>query len=131
MFLKFVVPMNEKSFIVVTITSLNLKSLTISYYLCRNAQVKTTHACCSQRFSAFLLFCFSNIQILYIYIYIYISTHTRVSSFPGLISAAWVSEQRTADVTRVLKDIYIYTYIYIYIYIYMYIYTYIYIYVCI
>ena len=37
------------------------------------------------------------------YIYIYIYPQTRVSSFPGLISFAWVNEQRTTDVTRVLK----------------------------
>ena len=46
---------------------------------------------------------------MYIYIYIYIHIHiyiypdTRVSSFQGLISVARVNEQRTNDVTRVLK----------------------------
>ena len=38
-----------------------------------------------------------------IYMYIYIYPQTRVSPFPGLISAAWVNEQKTTDVTRVLK----------------------------
>ena len=38
-----------------------------------------------------------------IYIYIYIYTHTRASSFPGLSSVDWVNEQRTTDVTRVVK----------------------------
>ena len=33
----------------------------------------------------------------------YIYPHTRVSSFPGLISVARVYEQRIPDVTRVLK----------------------------
>ena len=33
----------------------------------------------------------------------YIYPHTRVSSFPGLISVARVNEQRTTDVTRVPK----------------------------
>ena len=47
--------------------------------------------------------------MIYIYIYIYIYTrlyiciYIRVSSFPGIISVARVNEQRTADVTRVLK----------------------------
>ena len=36
-------------------------------------------------------------------IYIYIYPQTRVWSFPGLISVAWVNEYRTTDVTRVLK----------------------------
>ena len=44
---------------------------------------------------------------IYIYIYmhidIYIYPHTRVSSFPGLVSVARVNELRTTDVTRVLK----------------------------
>ena len=40
--------------------------------------------------------------LLYIYIIIYYP-HTRVSSFPGLISVARVNEWRTTDVTRVLK----------------------------
>ena len=40
---------------------------------------------------------------IYIHIYIYIYPQTRVSSFPGLISVARVNEQRTTDVTRVLK----------------------------
>ena len=40
---------------------------------------------------------------IYIYIYIYIYIQTSVSSFPGLISVARVNEQRTPDVTRVLK----------------------------
>ena len=46
-----------------------------------------------------------NFEQTYIYIYIYIYIyypHTRVSC-PGLISVAWVNEQRTTDVTRVLK----------------------------
>ena len=55
-----------------------------------------------------------------IYIYIYIYPHTRVSSCPGLISVARVNEQRTTDVTRVLKTIYIYIYVNIYKYIYIY-----------
>ena len=42
----------------------------------------------------------------HIYIYIYIYPQTRVSSFRGLISVAGVNEQRTTDVTRVLKYIY-------------------------
>ena len=37
------------------------------------------------------------------YIYTHIYPQARVSSFPGLISVAWVNEQRTTDVTRVLK----------------------------
>ena len=44
--------------------------------------------------------------MLFIYkydIYIYIYPHTRVLSFPGLISVARVNEKRTTDVTRVLK----------------------------
>ena len=40
---------------------------------------------------------------IYIYIYIYISPHTRVSSFPRLISVARVNKQRTTDVNKVLK----------------------------
>ena len=40
---------------------------------------------------------------IYIYIYIYIYPQTRVLSFPGLISVARVNEQRTSDVTGVLK----------------------------
>ena len=35
--------------------------------------------------------------------YVYIYPHTRVSSFPGLISVARVNKYRTTDVTRVLK----------------------------
>ena len=45
----------------------------------------------------------NHIYIHNIYIYIYIYTHTHVLSFPGLISVARVNEQRTTDVTRVLK----------------------------
>ena len=39
---------------------------------------------------------------IYIYIYIYIYPQTRVSSFPELISVAWVNEQRITDASRVL-----------------------------
>ena len=37
------------------------------------------------------------------YVCMYIYPQTRASSFPGLISAARVNEQRTTDVTRVLN----------------------------
>ena len=40
---------------------------------------------------------------MYIFIYIYIYPHTRVSSYPGLISVARVNEWRTNDITRVLN----------------------------
>ena len=40
---------------------------------------------------------------MYIYIYIYIYPQTPISFFPGLISVDRVKEQRTTDVTRVLK----------------------------
>ena len=47
--------------------------------------------------------CFLIILYIYIYIYIYIYPKIHVASFPGLISVARVNEQRTTDVTRVLK----------------------------
>ena len=46
---------------------------------------------------------------MYIYIYIYVCKYiymypqTWISSFPGLISVARVNEQRTTDITIVLK----------------------------
>ena len=56
---------------------------------------------------------------MYCILDIYIYPHTRVLSFPGLISVARVNEQRTTNVTRVLKapgaEICLYIYIYIYI----------------
>ena len=42
-------------------------------------------------------------KYIHSYMNICIYPHTRVSSFPRLISVAWVNEKRTTDVTRVLK----------------------------
>ena len=72
-------------------------------------------------YSNYIIILYIYISCIVYYIYIYIYPHTRVLSFPGLISVARVNEQRTTNVTRVLKapgaEICLYIYIYIYIYI--------------
>ena len=48
--------------------------------------------------------CYIYLYNIYVHnIYIYIYPHICVLSFPGLISVARVNEERTTDVTRVLK----------------------------
>ena len=55
--------------------------------------------------SVYIYICINIYIYIYIYIYIciYIYPQARVSSFVGLISVVRVNEERTTDVTRVVK----------------------------